>query len=71
MKWRAEVARIGRRRWSVLLTNGLSVYGPNGGCGWMVYGSRERAAKKAAKELRRYQRQFSREFETFTVEGDR
>jgi len=48
----AEITRIGRWTYNVVIRDGLTQYGPDG-MGWHVLGSR-RAERKARRELDRY-----------------
>lgn len=51
----AAVARVSRWRWSVIIRDGMTQYGPDG-MPWWVVGTRARALRKARRELVWYMR---------------
>lgn len=62
----ATVTKVGRWSWRIVIIDGISTCGPDGG-GWHVLG-RERAERKARRELDRYLARRGAP-ESFTVGG--
>lgn len=62
----AEVTRVGRWTYRVIIRDGITLYGPDG-FGWTVLGS-ERAKRKARGELERYLRKDRWAEDTVVVE---
>lgn len=60
----AQIERVGRWRYSIIITRGITQIGPDGGW-WHRYG-RARAEAKARRELARYKARQERETWTIT-----
>lgn len=63
---RAEVTRVGRWTYRIVIVLGICCYGPYDGYGWTRIG-RARAERKAEREMRRYLRDKAWRREVFEI----